>query len=474
MGMISINISIHMTQYISNPGWTLKKVSNFENSWPKKSQKRKGKKNKPGSALVSRIIIYIRHLFYFTQLPQEKLLGPLGSKRSGKIVFLFGDEFNPAPSFGNMKFYYLLNEMKRRGMAITWLRVNSSHRESSKGDVRFDTIKLKAPKLLSLMELFVRLIQYCLRNKITIVYFDEWLYFRNRPNLRFLTVLALKLAGARPIVDRRDPYLDFQVAQGKISEHSMRAVFIRLQERLMIRLSTLTILSSAAYQRLLVDEGHPPCKLIGVFRGVDTTKFSPTVDGKQVRSALNVEDKFVIGWFGMMHKHRLIEEVLLPLAKKASNLWPDAHIIIGGKGPLKKSVVEFLKSNPNAPLSYVGLIPYEELPKYIAACDVTLCPVQTNSRFSLHSNWLKIVESLAVGTPVIATRTKTSIMDMKKLRGVVWTGKTLDDFVHSIDSVRKDKLHWKSEALLQADRMAEYSVSYNIPRLVDLICKNGT
>jgi glycosyltransferase involved in cell wall biosynthesis len=136
--------------------------------------------------------------------------------------------------------------------------------------------------------------------------------------------------------------------------------------------------------------------------------------------------------------------------------------------------MEFLKSNPNAPLSYVGLISYDELPKYIAACDVTLCPVQTSSRFSLHSNWLKIVESLAVGTPVIATRTKTSIMDMKKQRGVFWTGKTLDDFVHSIDSVRKDKLHWKSEALLQADRMVEYSVSYNIPRLVDLICKNGT
>jgi len=401
-------------------------------------------------------------------------LRPPSSKRSGKILFLFDDEFNPAPTFDNMKFHYLLNEMKRRGMAVTWLRVNGGHREVTKDDVRFDSVKLKGPKLLFSMELFARLISYCLRNKITLVYFDEWLYFRNRPNSRFLTVLALKLAGARPIVDRRDPYLDFQVAQGKISEHTMKAVLIRLQERLMIRLSTLTILPSVAYQKLLVDQGHPPRKLIGIFRGVDTTKFKPTVDGKQVRSALNVEGKFVIGWFGMMNKHRLIEEMLLPLAKRASNLWPDAHIIIGGKGPLRKLVVEFLKSNPDAPFSYVGLIPYDELPKYIAACDVTLCPIQTNSHFSLHSNWLKIVESLAVGTPVIATRTKSSIMDMRSLRGVVWTGKTTDDFVHSIDSVRKDKLRWKSEALLQADRMAEYSVPYNIPRLVDLICKNGT
>jgi glycosyltransferase involved in cell wall biosynthesis len=433
-----------------------------------------GEKDRPGTVLVSRSADFLEHLFHFAQSAREKLSGPSGSKRSRKIVFLFDDEFNPAPSFDNMKFYYILNEMIRRGMAVTWLRVNDSHRKVTNGDAQFDNIKLRGPRLLSSMELFVRLIQYCLRNVITLVYFDEWLYFRNRPNLRFLTVLALKIAGARPIVDRRDPYLDFQVAQGKISEHSMKAVFIRLQEMLMIRLSTLTILSSAAYQKLLVDEGHPPHKLIGVFRGVDTTKFRPNVDGKQVRSALNVEDKFVIGWFGMMHKHRLIEEVLLPLAKRASNLWPDAHIIIGGMGPLRKSVVEFLKSNPDAPLSYVGLIPYDELPKYIAACDVTLCPVQTNSRFSLHSNWLKIVKSLAVGTPVISTRTKTSIMDMKGLRGVVWTGKTFDDFVHSIDSVRKDKLRWKSEALLQADRMAEYSVPYNIPRLVDLICKNGT
>jgi glycosyltransferase involved in cell wall biosynthesis len=431
-------------------------------------------KDKPGTALVSRTIIYIRHLFHFTQPLQEKLLRPPDSKKSGKILFLFDDEFNPAPTFNNMKFHYLLNEVKRRGMAVTWLQVNSGHRKVTKDDVRFDSIGLKGPKLLFSIELFARLISYCLRNKITLAYFDEWLYFRNEPNSRFLTVLALKLAGARPIVDRRDPYLDYQVAQGKISEHSMKAVLIRLQESLMIRLSTLTILPSAAYQKLLVDQGHPPRKLIGIFRGVDTTKFKPTIDGKQVRSALNVGDKFVIGWFGMMHKLFLIEEVLLPLAKRASNLWPDAHIIIGGKGPLRKSVVEFLKSNPDAPLSYMGLIPYDELPKYIAACDVTLCPIQTNSRLSLLSNPLKIVESLAVGTPVIATRIKSSIMDMKNLRGVVWTGKALDDFVHSINYVKKDKLLWKSEALLQAVRMAEYSVSYNIPRLVDLICKNGT
>jgi hypothetical protein len=87
-------------------------------------------------------------------------------------------------------------------MAVTWLRVDGSHRKVTNGDAQFDNIKLRGPRLLSSMELFVRLIQYCLSNAITLVYFDEWLYFRNRPNLRFLTVLALKLAGARPIVDR--------------------------------------------------------------------------------------------------------------------------------------------------------------------------------------------------------------------------------------------------------------------------------
>jgi hypothetical protein len=82
---------------------------------PQKSQKGRERKTSRDLPLVNRTIIYIRHLFYFSQPPQEKLLGPLGSKRSGKIVFLFDDEFNPAPSFDNMKIYYLLNEMKRRG-----------------------------------------------------------------------------------------------------------------------------------------------------------------------------------------------------------------------------------------------------------------------------------------------------------------------------------------------------------------------
>jgi len=64
--------------------------------------------------------------------------------------------------------------------------------------------------------------------------------------------------------------------------------------------------------------------------------------------------------------------------------------------------------------------------------------VSTKNRFSLFSAWLKIAEALAVGRPVVATRTFTSFVDFKDLRGVVWVGSTYEEFLNGIKWARQN------------------------------------
>jgi glycosyltransferase involved in cell wall biosynthesis len=108
-------------------------------------------------------------------------------------------------------------------------------------------------------------------------------------------------------------------------------------------------------------------------------------------------------------------------------------------------------------MSNLGFIPYRRLPEYIAACDVLLCPLKTDDRFSRNASPLKILEALAVGRPIIATETSVSKKDFSGLRGVVWTGMEYDGFLQSLITLHDGYEHFREEAGGQAVNFQEFS-----------------
>ena len=144
-------------------------------------------------------------------------------------------------------------------------------------------------------------------------------------------------------------------------------------------------------------------------------------------------------------------------------------MIIGGRGPLEREVQKAARGPLGKSFAYVGAISYSELPGYLAACDLLLCPIDAGSRFARHSNWLKILEGLAVGVPVIATRTEASAADMSRLSGVVWTGQSLADFQAGVRAAYRNFGVVKEEARAQARSLRQFGIESTIPKLVDWI-----
>jgi len=381
---------------------------------------------------------------------------------------VFGRPVAFPPDINDMKSYYVTRELLARGDRVTWVRLVGSGKTHFTEGIEFARIPVPPTNPIFTAFSFLRLAFFCVARRIKIVYIDEWLFFRHRPVSRLACIIGLRLCGRKVVFDERDPLIDFEIATGELSKGSRGYQRTIRAAGIGEKLSNLVILASKAYEQQYITDGFPADKVMGTFRGVDSRLFNPFVSPDSIRSKLGLEDKFVIGWFGVMHPYRQIREVLVPIAREISKTIPNSHVLIGGDGPL---FCEFqsLPTDAGIPATVLGRIPYDDLPGYIAACDVLLCPVDTRFRFTQRSTWLKIVEAIAVGRPVIASRTSISELDFKDLRGVIWVGSDLKSFVNALEELKRGYPSYLAQAQDQARHIEDYSVSSTIVRIVDRV-----
>jgi len=388
------------------------------------------------------------------------------SRGGHRVAFLFSRKMKYPPDIHNMKAFYVTEEMKRRGFQVYWVQVGGPEGESYKYGIRFKV--LRAPRRGPFPEVFqlLRLVIFCVVSRIELVYEDEWLFLRKKSRSRLVGQMILRRLGVKVVLDQRDPYVDFEIASGELQEGTKEQRRLASIRSLLLRQTDLIILPSEAYASLYVSEGIPEKKVFGIFRGIDPALFKPQAPS-EIRSRLGIEGDFVIGWFGLMHPYRMIREIIIPLIENLAQEMPNAHILVGGEGPLLSEFERLRGGRAAGAFTLLGSVPYPRLPEYIAACDVTICPVSTRFRFTNHSNWLKIAESISVGTPIVATRTEISKKDFGGLKGVYWVKSDYESFLYALKEVQKTQGLWRAEALDQARHFEAYSIETTIPRILD-------
>jgi len=370
------------------------------------------------------------------------------------------------PNVHDIKCYYISKELARRGSQVTWIRRGDKGDRSSAEGIKLITIRQLQLGRLSEFATVMRMVLRCVALRVQVAYVDEWLFYRGKPTRRLVLAACLKIAGVRSVLDERDPFIDFEIAIGRMPSDPARHQKLRRRQQILLRLSSLIVLPSKAYSDLFASEGVPQEKLLGTFRGVDTGLFKPDLDPAKLRARLGLSDRFVIGWFGIMHPYRLIGNVIIPMIRDVGRLIPNAQVVIGGEGPLRPEF-DKLDAGERLPLTLVGMVPYDKLPDYISACDVLLCPVDERFRFSNHSAWLKIAETLAVGRPIIASRTVIADKDFKDLKGVVWVQSTLEGFMSGLAEVHQRYPWYLSQAHEQAEDFDRYSTTSTISAVAD-------
>jgi glycosyltransferase involved in cell wall biosynthesis len=153
--------------------------------------------------------------------------------------------------------------------------------------------------------------------------------------------------------------------------------------------------------------------------GVDFELFSQAQDPATeiARAALGLRQP-VIGYFGSI-AGQIDLELIAYLAGQRKN-W--TFLLIG----MASVDVGAIAALPNVLLP--GPQPYESLPRWAKAFDVTIVPYRRD-RFVLNSNPLKIREYLATGKPVVSVRAP----EIERLREVVFLADSNEDFLDKIE-----------------------------------------
>ena len=158
-----------------------------------------------------------------------------------------------------------------------------------------------------------------------------------------------------------------------------------------VRNSVRVIAVSEALRDALLALGVEPAKVITLRNGVDRQRFRP-LDRNELRSRLGYAGTTLLSVGNLLELkgHHLVIEALANL--------PDVSLVIAGEGPLRNSLETLARQQGVVDrVRFVGTVAQDELVAHYNAADAL---VLASSREGMPN---VVLESLACGTPVIAT-----------------------------------------------------------------------
>lgn len=188
----------------------------------------------------------------------------------------------------------------------------------------------------------------------------------------------------------------------RAADEGGRSPWHRLNERLRHRVESYLLGASdsavvlSEFMRERLERFHrraPPCTVVP--GGVDPARFAPRRDfGGGVAAPDGV---------GFLTVRRLTRrmglETLLDAFARVGREHPDAHLYVGGDGPLRDDLESrAARLGVASDVTFLGYVPEERLPAAYAAADAFVLPTLALEGFGLAT-----LEALAAGTPAIGT-----------------------------------------------------------------------
>lgn len=144
-------------------------------------------------------------------------------------------------------------------------------------------------------------------------------------------------------------------------------------------------------------------RMVRIAPGIDSQHFRPAPNAAALKDQLGLSSKRVIVCVGRL-VHRKGQDRLIESLPAIRSEIPNAHLLLIGEGPYRKELEKLVaKNHLEDAVTFIGRLPYEELPRYISVGEIFAMPSRSRF-FGLEVEGLGIVylEASSCALPVVA------------------------------------------------------------------------
>ena len=177
--------------------------------------------------------------------------------------------------------------------------------------------------------------------------------------------------------------------------------FIIYIQKYILRKADLILPISKWMEDELVNEGILKSKMMSFPMGVNPELFSFEKNNSRIREKYCLTESCVILYIGSMHKLRSLD-IIIHAFSRVIEKNPKIKLLMVGDGNDKQHLDELsVNLGINKNIIFTGQVSYFDIPDFIAAADVCLCPVPPLSIYKVSSP-TKMFEYMVCGKPVVS------------------------------------------------------------------------
>jgi glycosyltransferase involved in cell wall biosynthesis len=255
--------------------------------------------------------------------------------------------------------------------------------------------------LLKILQFFFRSTWFLTKRAFSEPY--DLIHVHNLPDFEVFATVFQRMRGARVIHDMHEVVPEFYASKFRIGEQSVVFRLLALVERVSIAfVDHVIVVNHMVEETVLKRKSVRPEKCTVILNYPDTRIFRRS---SQVRTEERKSGEFTICYPGTLSRHQGVDvavEAMALLREKA----PGLKFLIIGDGPERENLKTLIAERGlEDRVSLTGLIPLEKVAEVMATIDLGVVPKRKEG-FGDIAFSTKIMEFMAMGVPVLASRTR--------------------------------------------------------------------
>ena len=229
----------------------------------------------------------------------------------------------------------------------------------------------------------------------------DLVHVHNVPDFLVYSAVFPKATDVPVILDIHDLLPEFYASKFKVAHGSLLFKLLTWVERFSAAFATRVIIANDLWHNRFVARSAPAAKCSVVRNHPDVEIFIA-----QSRQEKKTDGKFLFMYPGSLNWHQGVDVAIRAFAGIADQM-PEAEFHIYGEGSAKTSLIQLANDlNMQNRVIFHPFLPSREIARVMASTDIAIEPKRATSAFGNEALSTKILEFMALGVPVIASKTK--------------------------------------------------------------------